>query len=103
MVNIYKELATDIEGFNIPDHGNLTGWAKQGEPRPNNWCPVYYVIKSTGRERESIYMQYYVQYFVVSVTQLFTAGVLLLNACLTVRAQCANSHKDKVGLRCTKP
>ncbi len=28
--NIYKELVTDIPGFKIPDHGDLTGWAKQG-------------------------------------------------------------------------
>ncbi|XP_061458439.1 uracil-DNA glycosylase isoform X2 [Rhineura floridana] len=28
--NIYKELATDIEGFSHPGHGDLTGWAKQG-------------------------------------------------------------------------
>lgn len=51
LVNIYKELTDDIEGFITPNHGNLTGWAKQ--------------------------------------------GVLLLNACLTVRAGQANSHKDK--------
>jgi len=30
LVNIYKELAQDCEGFKIPNHGNLTGWAKQG-------------------------------------------------------------------------
>lgn len=30
LVNIYKELAQDIEGFVIPAHGNLTAWAKQG-------------------------------------------------------------------------
>ncbi|CAJ0936167.1 unnamed protein product, partial [Mesorhabditis belari] len=30
LVNIYKELAADIEGFNIPKHGNLLGWATQG-------------------------------------------------------------------------
>lgn len=29
--NIYKELAEDIEGFSHPGHGDLTGWAKQGE------------------------------------------------------------------------
>lgn len=29
--NIYKELSTDIEGFTHPGHGDLTGWAKQGE------------------------------------------------------------------------
>jgi len=28
--NIYKELATDIEGFKIPGHGNLIEWAAQG-------------------------------------------------------------------------
>lgn len=28
--NIYKELADDIERFKIPNHGELTSWAKQG-------------------------------------------------------------------------
>jgi len=28
--NIFKELKTDIEGFQIPNHGNLSYWAKQG-------------------------------------------------------------------------
>ncbi len=28
--NIYKELQTDIPGFKIPGHGNLTEWATQG-------------------------------------------------------------------------
>uniref|UniRef100_A0A9J7YIB6 Uracil-DNA glycosylase n=1 Tax=Cyprinus carpio carpio TaxID=630221 RepID=A0A9J7YIB6_CYPCA len=51
LVNIFKELASDIEGFEHPGHGDLSGWAKQ--------------------------------------------GVLLLNAVLTVRAQQANSHKDR--------
>ena len=27
---IYKELASDIEGFQIPTHGDLTTWANQG-------------------------------------------------------------------------
>ncbi len=30
LVNIYKELSTDIEGFTTPNHGNLTTWAQQG-------------------------------------------------------------------------
>ncbi|WP_394203105.1 uracil-DNA glycosylase [Shewanella waksmanii] len=30
LVNIYKELADDIEQFTIPEHGNLTPWAQQG-------------------------------------------------------------------------
>ena len=28
--NIYKELATDVEGFSTPIHGNLTKWADEG-------------------------------------------------------------------------
>ena len=51
LVNMYKELEKDIEGFVKPNHGYLGGWAEQ--------------------------------------------GVLLLNACLTVRKSEANSHKDK--------
>ena len=54
LVNMYKELSKDIEGFKVPKHGCLIGWAKQ--------------------------------------------GVLLLNACLTVRQAQANSHKDQVKL-----
>jgi uracil-DNA glycosylase len=30
LVNIYKELKQDIDGFSIPSHGNLTKWAEQG-------------------------------------------------------------------------
>lgn len=28
--NMYKELARDIPGFNVPEHGHLTQWAEQG-------------------------------------------------------------------------
>ena len=30
LVNIYKELARDIPGFVIPNHGHLVSWAEQG-------------------------------------------------------------------------
>lgn len=30
--NMYKELSSDIKGFQHPGHGDLTGWAKQGIP-----------------------------------------------------------------------
>lgn len=30
LANMYKELATDIDGFTIPDHGYLQFWAEQG-------------------------------------------------------------------------
>ncbi|UPW18596.1 uracil-DNA glycosylase [Agarivorans sp. TSD2052] len=28
--NIYKELASDVAGFTVPQHGNLSAWAEQG-------------------------------------------------------------------------
>lgn len=28
--NVFKELESDIEGFNIPNHGDLSKWAEQG-------------------------------------------------------------------------
>ena len=28
---MYKELVGSVDGFTKPDHGNLTGWAKQGK------------------------------------------------------------------------
>jgi uracil-DNA glycosylase len=31
LLNIYKELSHDIPGFEAPNHGNLIGWARQGE------------------------------------------------------------------------
>ena len=52
LVNMYKELEADVDGFRRPGHGCLVGWARQ--------------------------------------------GVLLLNACLTVRSGQPNSHKDQV-------
>ena len=30
LLNMYKELATDIPGFEIPQHGHLQSWAEQG-------------------------------------------------------------------------
>jgi hypothetical protein len=35
LLNIYQELRRDIPGFEAPRHGNLIGWARQGE------CAVY--------------------------------------------------------------
>jgi hypothetical protein len=35
LLNIYQELRHDIPGFEAPRHGNLIGWARQGECA---WC-----------------------------------------------------------------
>lgn len=41
LVNIYKELSTDISGFKIPTTGNLTPWAEQGVFLLNTVLTVY--------------------------------------------------------------
>lgn len=40
LVNIYKELKTDIPGFEIPSHGYLADWAEQGVMLLNNVLTV---------------------------------------------------------------
>lgn len=40
LANMYKELETDIEGFQKPDHGYLLNWAKQGVFLLNNVLTV---------------------------------------------------------------
>lgn len=40
LANIYKELANDINGFEIPKHGYLAHWAKQGVLLLNNVLTV---------------------------------------------------------------
>jgi uracil-DNA glycosylase len=68
LVNIYKEMKNDVTGFTIPQHGTLIGWATQGSVN-------------------SVYNFNIIKYLCI--------GVLLLNACLTVRKGEANSHKDR--------
>lgn len=75
--NMYKELASDIEGFHHPGHGDLTGWSKQGTFSKRACLQHKSAVRST-------WCRLY----------LWT-GVLLLNAVLTVRAHQANSHKDR--------
>ena len=68
---IYKELATDIDGFKIPLHGDLTDWANQGvfllnagltveHKKPNSHKKIGWhkftdaVIKNISEKREGI-------------------------------------------------
>lgn len=40
--NMYKELETDIPGFQIPSHGYLMGWARQGQSVTCAYTPSYF-------------------------------------------------------------
>ena len=77
--NMYKELQEDIEGFAPPDHGYLAGWAVQG----HLYTPPF---------QATVYARLCIK---TTVSTCF-AGVLLLNACLTVREREPNSHAGKV-------
>ena len=61
----------DVEGFTPPDHGYLVGWAVQGTVHTCTCGSCLYIVSHY-------------------------SGVLLLNACLTVREQVPNSHAGKV-------
>ena len=69
LVNIFKELESDIDGFIRPKSGSLVGWASQG--------------------------QRFWQSFPRLISNYQMIGVLLLNAVLTVKAHEANSHANK--------
>jgi hypothetical protein len=45
--NIYKELSTDVDGFAHPGHGDLSGWAKQGEPSPAEYILFHFYTQPT--------------------------------------------------------
>jgi hypothetical protein len=48
LVNIYKELEKDIDGFKHPGHGTLIGWSKQGINYivSHNVCILYILMIS---------------------------------------------------------
>eukprot|EP01079_Euglenida_sp_SAG-EU17-18_P007645 gene7645-1366_t len=82
LVNMYKELKTDIPGFSTPTHGYLRTWAEQGSTVS---CHSTFTVQS----RPCALMQ-------PDSPALSHAGrlpgVLMLNATLTVEAHKANSH-----------
>jgi len=49
--NVYKELTTDIEGFQAPKHGNLEAWASQGVFLLNAFLTVEH--KKAGSHRKA--------------------------------------------------
>ena len=81
---MYKELMDDVEGFTLPDHGYLAGWAVQGQHFTSITITTHHTPHTTTHH-------YHMRDMCCNV-----AGVLLLNSCLTVREREANSHEGKV-------
>ncbi|KPM10904.1 uracil DNA glycosylase-like protein, partial [Sarcoptes scabiei] len=71
--------------FIIPNHGDLTGWAKQDKP-PS--------LINIFKEVQNNYLDFIIPNH-GDLTGWAKQGVLLLNACLTVQAHLANSHSNK--------
>jgi uracil-DNA glycosylase len=55
--NIYKEIAASCKGFEIPDHGCLDGWAKQGVFLINT-CLTCPVGKAGGHSKYNIWIPF---------------------------------------------
>ncbi|MGH0146447.1 UNVERIFIED_CONTAM: hypothetical protein FKN15_008279 [Acipenser sinensis] len=108
--NMYTELAADIEGFEHPGHGDLTGWAKQviitichSEVSTRMSDPIVFATANSTAVTclENMYTELAADIEGFEhpghgdLTGWAKQGVLLLNAVLTVRAHQANSHKDR--------
>ena len=83
-MNIYKELEEDIDGFKRPDHGYLMSWAQQGQQQQQQLAGATVLVC-------------FLLFGIHGPFCLVVAGVLLLNAVLTVRRSNAASHAKQVG------
>ncbi|XP_061071814.1 uracil-DNA glycosylase isoform X2 [Conger conger] len=84
--NVFKELMEDVEGFQHPGYGDLSGWAQQGSDSPVLLCPLQQPFSWTSFISTRI---------PANTMCVHYAGVLLLNAVLTVRAHQPNSHQER--------
>ena len=62
--NIYKELSTDIPGFQTPDHGNLIPWARQGVLLLNS-------VYTTGQVPNGLMLGSVILGFIVALVTIF--------------------------------
>ena len=61
LVNIYKELESDIVGWKKPNHGNLTSWANQGVFLLNTILTVHLKPMSHANKGWEIFTTYVIQ------------------------------------------
>ncbi|MFT2089998.1 uracil-DNA glycosylase [Paraglaciecola sp. 2405UD69-4] len=73
--NIYKELATDIEGFSIPQHGCLDSWAQQGVLLLNT---VLTVQEGKAHSHSKIGWERFTEYVIKQLSLKHTGLVFLL-------------------------
>ncbi|WP_392561155.1 uracil-DNA glycosylase [Orbus sturtevantii] len=73
--NMYKELATDIVGFEIPKHGYLASWAKQGVLLLNN---VLTVQDGLAHSHAKIGWEKFTDHVIDVINQNLTGVVFLL-------------------------
>lgn len=75
LANMYKELATDIEGFTIPKHGYLASWAEQGVLLLNN---VLTVENGKAHSHAKIGWEIFTDNVIEAINQNLTSVVFLL-------------------------
>ncbi|RKS85823.1 uracil-DNA glycosylase [Orbus hercynius] len=75
LLNMYKELATDIAGFEIPKHGYLGHWANQGVLMLNN---VLTVEAGQAHSHAKIGWETFTDHVIAAVNQHLTGVVFLL-------------------------
>lgn len=75
LANIYKELATDIEGFTVPKHGYLASWAEQGVLLLNN---VLTVENGQAHSHAKIGWEIFTDNVIEAINQNLTGVVFLL-------------------------
>lgn len=75
LVNIYKELASDIEDFEIPEHGYLAEWAKQGVLLMNT---VFTVKQGQAHSHAKLGWEHFTDAIIDEINQKSSGCVFLL-------------------------
>ena len=73
--NIYKELATDIDNFIIPEHGYLNSWTEQGVLLLNT---VLTVEQSKAHSHKHLGWEQYTDKIIVLINEHLTGVIFLL-------------------------
>ncbi|WP_018692098.1 uracil-DNA glycosylase [Algicola sagamiensis] len=91
LVNIYKELAQDIPGFQIPNHGYLASWAEQGVLLLNS---VLTVEAGQANSHRQLGWEQFTDRVIDAVNQ-YTSGVVFLLWGAHAQKKCKNIDQQK--------